>query len=238
MGLVKTERMPASFCGADVLISPEGAFRIVEDMVTMMMGDMQIDGVTCQEKYGAVWVFVRNRIEMPQLLKWKEEYTAVCSISSFTRARLYVDTVLKKKDGTIALASRLELCAVELDTGKIRKTSSVGVGEGTPAEEPLTDLKYSKEKPIRAELVDEIVVRSSDIDFCKHTNNVSYIRYVMNQLPISELMERPVRGFEIQYVNQTHEGDTLSVYRCESETGEAFTIEHEGRTAVNCLITR
>lgn len=230
--------MPASMCGADVLISAEGAFRIVEDMVTMMMGDLKIDGVTCMRKYGAAWVFVRNRIEMPELLAWKDEYTAVCSISGYTRARLYVDTVLKKPDGTVALASKLELCAVELDTGKIRKTSSVGIGEETPVEESLNDLKYSKEKPVRAELLDKVVVRSSDIDFCRHTNNVSYIKYVMNQFPVEELMERPVRGFEIQYVNQTHEGDTLSIYRCESESGEAFTIEHEGRTAINCLVVR
>ena len=34
MILEKSERLPASFCGADVKLSVEGAFRIVEDMVT------------------------------------------------------------------------------------------------------------------------------------------------------------------------------------------------------------
>ena len=136
MKLVKKDRLAASSCGADVKLSVEGAFRIVEDMVTELMGDQHIDGVTCMREYGGMWVFVRNRIEMPQALAWMDEYTATSYISSFSKIRLYIDTVLQKADGSIALKSRLELCAVDLETGKIRKSESVGVGEKTPAEEP------------------------------------------------------------------------------------------------------
>ena len=38
MKLVKTDRLAASSCGADVKLSVEGAFRIVEDMATELMG--------------------------------------------------------------------------------------------------------------------------------------------------------------------------------------------------------
>lgn len=61
MILNKKDRLPASFCGADVKLSVEGAFRIVEDMVTEIMGDQKIDGVTCMREYGGMWVFVRDR---------------------------------------------------------------------------------------------------------------------------------------------------------------------------------
>ena len=90
MKLVKSERLPASFCGADVKLSVEGAFRIVEDMVTEHMGDLKIDGVTCMREYGGMWVFVRNRTEMLQALEWMEEYMAESYISSFTKIRLYM----------------------------------------------------------------------------------------------------------------------------------------------------
>ena len=46
MRLIKKDRLAASSCGADVKLSVEGAFRIVEDMVTELMGDQHIDGVT------------------------------------------------------------------------------------------------------------------------------------------------------------------------------------------------
>ena len=237
MKLIKTDRLAASSCGADVKLSVEGAFRIVEDMVTELMGDQHIDGVTCMREYGGMWVFVRNRIEMPQPLAWMDEYTATSYISSFSKIRLYIDTVLQKADGSIALKSRLELCAVDLETGKIRKSESVGVGEKTPAEEPMFEIAYTKEKPVRGDLIDEITVRSADIDYCHHTNNVAYVRYFVNQTGVDELIKHPVRTIEVQYAAQTHEGDKLSVYRCSSEN-EAFVIEQDGAKVVSCIITR
>ncbi|MBE6019406.1 MAG: hypothetical protein E7230_03575 [Clostridiales bacterium] len=237
MKLVKTGRLAASSCGADVKLSVEGAFRLVEDMVTELMGDQHIDGVTCMREYNGMWVFVRNRIEMPQPLEWMEEYTATSYISSFSKIRLYIDTVLQKADGSVALKSRLELCAVDLETGKIRKSESVGVGEKTPAEEPVFEIAYSKEKPVRGEMIDEVTVRPADIDYCHHTNNVAYVRYFVNQIGVDDLIAKPVRAIEVQYAAQTHEGDRLSVYRCESEN-EAFVIEKEGAKVVSCIISR
>ena len=237
MRLVKKDRLAASSCGADVKLSVEGAFRIVEDMVTELMGDQHIDGVTCMREYGAMWVFVRNRIEMPQPLAWMDEYTVTSYISSFSKIRLYIDTVIHNADGSIALKSRLELCAVDLETGKIRKAETVGVGEKTPAEEPMFEIAYTKEKPMRSELVDEITVRSADIDYCHHTNNVAYVRYFVNQIDVDDLTEHPVKSIEVQYAVQTHEGDRLSLYRCSSEN-EAYIIEKDGAKVVSCIITR
>ena len=237
MRLVKTGRLAASSCGADVRLAVEGAFRIVEDMVTELMGDQHIDGVTCMREYGGMWVFVRNRIEMPQQLAWMDEYTATSYISSFSKIRLYIDTVLQKADGSIALKSRLELCAVDLETGKIRKSETVGVGEKTPAEEPVFEIAYTREKPVRRELVDEITVRSADIDYCHHTNNVAYVRYFVDQIGVDDLIERPVKAIEVQYAAQTYEDDRLSVYRCDSEN-EAYVIEKDGSKVVSCIITR
>lgn len=238
MKLIKTDRLPASSCGADVKLSVEGAFRIVEDMVTELMGDQRIDGVTCMREYGAMWVFVRNRIEMPQPLGWMEEYTVTSYISSFSKIRLYIDTVIEKADGTAVLRSRLELCAVDLESGKIRKSETVGVGDNTPPEEPLFDMAYSKEKPVKADLIDRIKVRSTDIDYCYHTNNIAYIRYFMNQYQTEELTERPVRAVEVQYAAQTHEGDVLDMYRCESAASESYIIELDGEKVVSCSIDR
>ena len=165
MKLQKVQKLPASLCDAEVRLSVVGAFQIVEDMVTELMGAMKIDGVTCMREYGAMWVFVRNRIEFLQPIAWMEEYTAESFISSFSNVKLLIDTVLKKQNGTIALASRLELCAVDLETQKIRKSSTVGLGETTPAEKSEIDIVFSREKYHPAELLEEICSRSSDIDY-------------------------------------------------------------------------
>lgn len=230
MKLIKQEKLPASLCDASVRLSVVGAFQLVEDMVTEMMGALHIDGVTCMRKYGAMWVFARNRVELRKPLLWMDAYTAECYISSFTGVKLVIDTVLKS-GGEIAVASRLELCAVDLETGKIRRSGTVGLGENTPPEKAEIDLVFRRERFEPQQLLEELTVRSADIDFCHHTNNISYIRYLVNQYSVEQLARTPVVAVEVQYVNQTFEGDRLQIYSC----GEnRYSIRKTGQPSVNC----
>ena len=238
MRLIKTDKLPASCCGPDVKLSVEGAFRLVEDMVTELMGMQHIDGVTCMREYGGMWVFVRNRIELPDRPGWMDEYRITSYISSFSKIRLFIDTVMERPDGGVCLRSRLELCAVDLETGKIRKSETVGVGEKTPAEEPLFEMGFSRGRSPRGEKTGEAEVRSTDIDYCRHTNNIAYVRYIMDQYGTEELMRHPVSMIEMQYAAQTHEGDVLELYRSESDDTEMYEIELDGEKVVSCIIER
>lgn len=230
MKLIKQGTIPASLGDAYVQLSVVGAFQIVEDLVTEMMHVLHIDGVTCMREYGAMWVFVRNRVELRKPLRWLDEYIAECYISSFTGVKLVIDTVLKR-DGEIALASRLELCAVDLTTGRIRRSNTVGLGESTPPEESEFDIVFSRERFEPQVLLEEVTVRSADIDFCHHTNNISYIRYLVNRYSVAQMEQTPIKAVEVQYVNQTFEGDRLQIYLC----GEnRYSVMKEGQQAVNC----
>ena len=242
MKLIKHATIPASYCDADVKLSVVGAFQMVEDLVTEMMGELSIDGLICMNKYKAMWIFVRNRIEMRNPLVWKEAYTAECYISMIGKAKLNVDTVLKNAENTIALASRLELCAVDLETMKLRKMDTVGLDGSITAEEAECEIKYERGKFIPDQCLDTVTVRSSDIDYCHHTNNISYIRYLMNQRSVAEHAQRPVQIIEVQYAGQTHEGDVLEIcssHGTEEETGkEYYMIRHGNESVLHCLVIR
>jgi acyl-ACP thioesterase len=84
-----------------------------------------------------------------------------------------------------------------------------------------------------SKLIDTVVIRSSDIDFNNHTNNIAYVKYLCNQYNAAECAKIPITAIEIQYANQTFEGDTLKVYRCYDNV---FSIQSNGKTVVNCTI--
>ena len=103
-------------------------------------------------------------------------------------------------------------------------------------------MKFSRGKYEPERLLETCTVRSSDIDYLHHTNNISYIRYLVNQWPAEDLSKRPVRVIEVQYAGQTYEGDTLQIWECarkaETPAAERFAILKDGNSIVNCAVER
>ena len=232
MKLIKKDKLQYGLCDVNANISMLGAFQLIENTTTEMMGILKLDGETCLREYGGMWVYVRNRIEFREKIHWLDEYTIESYISSIGGAKLKIDTIIKT-DGKIAVASRAELCALDKETGKIRRTATVGINEKIIAEPTETDVVFEGFNYPLSKLVDTVVVRSSDIDFNKHTNNIAYVKYICNQYNTPERAKTPVNAIEIQYVNQTFEGDTLEIYRCQDNV---FSIQSNGKTIVNCII--
>lgn len=232
MKMIKKDQVVASLCDASVNLSAIGAFQIVENMITEFMGKQKIDGITCIREYNAMWVFSRNRVEIYKTLHWMDEYTAECYISSIGNAKMIVDTVIKSEN-KIVIAARTQLCALDMSTGRIRRCDTVGIDEKINTEFPEIDIEFTNTHFIPTELVDTAVSQFTDIDYCQHTNNMTYVRYVINQYSLSYIKENPITAIEIQFINQTFEGDKLEIYRCSENN---YSIQSNGKTVANCII--
>ena len=238
MKLRKEAVVSASICDSNVRLAVRGVFDLLQDYLTEMLGERQLDGVSLRERYGCVWVFTRNRVEIDRDLLWKEAYIAESYISSAKGAKMTVDTVLKDTDGRICVYSRIEMCALDLQTQKIRRIRDVGVTSDADVEVPEREIAFSRLKHEGLSEIDRVVVRSGDIDFVQHTNNVAYVRFIMNTYSVKELRERPVRVIEVRYAGQTHEGDTLTIRKAVQDGKELFDVTLGDTVAVECEIER
>ena len=238
MKLIKEAVVAASICDSNVKLAVKGTFDLVQDYLTEMMGDLKIDGVTIREKYGCVWIFTRNRVEIDREMNWKEPYRAESYISSAKGAKMTVDTVLKDHEGNICVYSRIEMCALDLATQKIRRIRDVGITSDTHVETPEREITFSRLKHEGLEEIERLTVRSGDIDFVQHTNNVSYVRFITNTYSVKELRERPIKAIEVRYAGQTHEGDTLSIRKAVQDGKELFDVCLGDMVAVECEIER
>ena len=88
----RNDYVPASMCDGGVKLSVIAVFQLVQDAVTETMGELHIDGVTAMREYGAMWVFVKNRIQIFHLPRWREKFETRCYISKVTPAKLMIDT--------------------------------------------------------------------------------------------------------------------------------------------------
>ena len=232
MKLVKHDRLNYSFCDTAANLSAVGAFQLVEDAICEMMGELKLDGETCVREYDATWVFVKNRVEIRRPVHWMDEYVIECAITDIGGVKLLVDTVIKS-GGNVAVVSRAELCAIDHQSGRIRRANTVGVDDKIKPEKFDVDIEFQKIDFTPIDLLDTVVVRSSDIDFNRHTNNVAYVRYIVNQYDANLRGQRPICAIEIRYINQSFEGDTLKIYRCGDGV---FSIYSDDKNVINCTL--
>jgi len=225
MNLMKQGKVSSSLTDFQPNISVFGAYRIMEDAITDFMGDLKIDGLTAKREYNAIWVFAKTRIKFFKKVAWGSEYTVTCFLSKISNVTIDIDVGIKDTAGELCIYSRTELCALDLGTGRIRRVSTVGVGESWRAETPLTDITFTKIEAENLPEVDRVMVKYSDIDYAVHTNNKQYVRFILDTYTVREMGNFSIREMEMVYVNQSHEGDSLTVHKGNCDGKDLFVIK-------------
>lgn len=221
---------------ANARLSVLGVCGIVVDAVTEMMGALKIDGITVKKQYNAMWVFTKNRVKILKVLQWGDAYSVESFITAFSLVKMYVETAIKNPSGEIVAYSKIELCALNLTTGRIVKTSEVGLNETFVKEPSLMNVEYTKFSDGNLSLIDSVAVRSSNIDFSRHTNNVEYVRLLLNTYSVEEILTNPIKEIEICYISQSFENDVLRIYKSADGNKDILMIEKDNKPIIKCEI--
>ena len=112
-------------------------------------------------------------------------------------------TTFKNKEGENYFCAKQEMCPIDLVTRKIRKVNTVNYPSNMETEENIIYEPFFKLTADFSE--DDLVYKQkvflTDIDYSRHTNNVSYVKFIMNTLS-SEFIDRyQITDFEIHYIN-------------------------------------
>ena len=232
----KQTYVTGSMCDGKLQLSVLAADEIVENAVTELMGDLGIDGIVAKEKYNAMWVIVKNNMCFIRRPAWREKFTVYCYISKHSTVKLNVDTIVKDEGGEMLLKSRLELAAIDLETGKIRKAETVGFTEDMENPVETEGLEFSRFPKETGELTESVIVRSTSLDYCYHTNNIEYVRFVLNTYGIEQFKQHEPKQVEIHYGNQSFEGEKLDINKLYTEDGDLFSITRDGSLITSCRI--
>lgn len=238
MKLIKHEKVNSCMTDPLANLSVIGCFQIAEETVTELMGRLKIDGVTVKKAYNAVWVFTKSKLKVLSNMAWNEQYTVVGFISKVTRVSIDIDVEIKNKSDELCAYLRVELCALDLQSGKIRRVSTVGVDDSIQVETPETDLSFSKFDAESLPEVAQVKIKYTNIDFVGHTNNKEYIRFILNTYSVRELEERPIKEMDIVYINQTYENDVLTVQKDSGKDRDIIAIKKDGNYIVKSEIVR
>jgi len=232
----KNSYVSGSMCDCMTKLSILAADGIVENAVTELMGDLEIDGIVAIEKYNAMWLFVKNSISFIRRPEWREEFCVRSFISNCKGVKLDIDTEIKSPEGELLVTARTELAAIDLESKRIRKVDTVGCTEEMvhPGDEIIVFSRFPK---FESESNTQITVRSTDIDYCFHTNNIQYIRFMLDTYNTDWFKTHDPALIEVHYLGQSFEGETLDIGRMHTEAGDLFSIKRDGIEVTSCMIS-
>lgn len=136
---------------------------------------------------------------MNELPFWNTKTKAVAFVSSLSPIRLEVETDLFDENDKLLFAAKTEMCAIDFVERKIRKISTLEFPkdmEVAPSNinEPFSKMKTEFEF---SDLIYSQKIYASDTDFTNHTNNVRYVKFLMNTFDSTFYDKKSITDFDI-----------------------------------------
>lgn len=231
-------RLPFSQTGVSAGLSILGAAQIIEDGVCAFFAAFGKDNASLFKDYNAQWVFTKNKFFRLAPAKWNEDITVDCFLTKKGAATVVVDTTVKNADGEIAVAAITEACVIDLASSRVRRLSSVDFPESVGVYPSAAGFGFTRFDLSATDKEYSFNVPSTSIDSGGHTNNVEYLRFVLNATDAEKELALPVLSAEIHFLRQSRAGERLTVYSGEASGTEFYEIKNGDNVVAKCVLSR
>ena len=210
-------------------------FQNIADLHSKEMGT---DGESLLQKSNVFWVLTKMKLKILELPKSGDDLTVETWPLKAKGVRFDRDFKLSNKDKVFVMGSS-EWCTLDYTTQKLRRVDSVAYPYDMTFREDRSgagDMLRTKETVNESDL--HHTYRSSfvDIDTNKHTNNIAYLRMILNCFTPDEFEALTIDEFQINFLSQTFYGDEIKVYKKKTDYGFYIKGQCNVTTVFNCII--
>lgn len=215
----KEKLVSYSECDKKTVLDLINIYKISEDMATEYYGTMKSDNITLRKENNAAWVYTKIAVHINEFPKWREKLICRSYTVVKTRIKNVVETSVKNEDGKIFFIIDQEACPIDLETRKIRKIETVSYPTDMECEETAVQEQFARliGKFDEKDYAYSQIVQACDIDYTNHTNNTMYVKYIMNSFNSDYWNDKKIINFEIQYLKESREKETLKIYKKQTE---------------------
>lgn len=203
------------------------AITLQQNMGTEYFESFKSDNVVLRNKNNAAWVVSKTKVHFNKYPNWGDIIDAISYTTKVKSIRVEMETVFKDKNEENLFCTKQEMCPIDLKTRKIRKITTVNYPLDMKIEENVIHEPFLKLSDNFSE--DDLVYKQrvflTDIDYSRHTNNVAYVKFVVNTLSSEFIDKYQITDFEIHYINESREGEELKVYKKEKDYSIKFLIK-------------
>jgi acyl-ACP thioesterase len=219
-----------SVCDAQLKLSVPDLFAQFMDVATLHAEELGV-GANALVSKGISWITVKTKVHILRRPRLMEIVTLSTRPLVPEKVRAIREYRLEK-DGELLAEGKTEWAVIDLSTGRPRQMEGVFDPNLELGTEPAYPEPFARIQPdfTEAETLGTWRVRSTDVDFLGHMNNIAYLRAVFGILPSKELKTMPQGGVEIIFRAPCFEGEELTVRRRGTDAGWELAVLKENGT--------
>lgn len=180
--------------------------------------------------HNQTWVLSRIRIEINRLPKWMDIVQVKTWVQQLEGAR-------STRNFEVSVNGQVYVTATSywavINTVKrssealaIPATDFVTYPDRPATQKPFSKLDISKS----VKNIDQYTVKLSDLDIVNHANNVKYLDWCMDRLPIELVLTNQIKSLDINYLRELRFNDTVDINGDSTNTGYFMTVTKQQRT--------
>ena len=186
---------------------------VIQDAMTEFYEQYGCDAVRLSRTHHAVWAVARTKVRYDRPPFWMDRVRVRVWPVKLTPIAVHLNIQIETPEGEPLIRCRQELCVIDSEDHSLRRVDStpfpLDMGTLPPAlPDPCKRMKLDLGEDKR---VFSHRIRTTDTDMNGHMNNAAYVRLICDSLPSGFWDEKQIREFDIQYVNESVEGETLDV---------------------------
>jgi len=219
----------------DGLVGLRGYMYYFQDAATLYMHNLHLGNDTLPEKYGLCWVYTKYKLHILRRVGFTAPLSLECwAENKKSSVRVYQDLEITQC-GQLCAVGRLEQCLLDMKKQQMCRLSAIEWDGRFTLNREVTLGAFTRLKGSNAGSMHKFgihVVGYTDLDKSGHMNNLRYVDVVLNAFDSAFWASHEVFSFEIHYLNQCYEGETLSLVRCfDGSNAEVWMVKEDGKTA-------
>ncbi len=210
-------------------------FQNIADLHSKEMGT---DGEALLQKSNVFWILTKIKLKVAELPKSGETITVETWPLKAKGIRFDRDFKLSNKDKIFVMGSS-EWCTLDYTTQKLRRVDSVAYPQDMPFREDRSGagkILRIKESVNDADINHRYRSSFVDIDTNKHTNNIAYLRMILNCFSPEEFNELQLDELQVSFLSQTFHGNEIVVYKKKTDYGFYIEGQCNGMGVFNCVM--
>lgn len=217
---------------------PDVMVSLFQDITTAHSSLMGIDGDNMRKNSNAFWVITKMKLKFGSFPIFNNDLQLETWPTTVDKVRFGRDYAIYQ-NGKKIVCGTSEWCTLDIDTKALRRTDSIAYPKDMPHRSDLSGAgNFIKQKETITEDDFCFTHRSAftDIDTNKHTNNVAYVRMMLDTFTPEEYAALLIDEIQISFISQSFYGDSIRVYRRKTDYGYYIEGKLEGKNVFNGFI--